>query len=135
MRKIIKPILVAVVTAGLIAGFAATAPAAVSEKSVKKFCKKALAVQTTLARPVETDDVEDVKNYASDAENGLKKLAKLAPTKKLRKAVKTMAKHYGEIEDTGDPSGAYSDPELDAIETITTYTQTTCVPLVGTPTT
>ena len=135
MRTPIKPILVAVLTAGLIAGFASSAPAAVADKSVKKFCEKALEVQTLLSGSAVGLTEENAGDYAADVEKGMKKLAKLAPTKKLRKALKIVAKYYGEVADSGDiNSGEYGQEQIEALSTVTDYITTTCVPLLTTTT-
>ena len=136
MRRTTKPVLAALLTAGLVATLAMSATAAVGTKSVKKFCQKAVEVQTALdegARGLTEDQYPD---YAADTEKGLKKLVKLAPTKKVRKALKTTAAYYGKIADRGDPNGVpYGQNQISAITTLTDYVTQKCVPLGITPTT
>jgi hypothetical protein len=100
MRRFTALFVSVALSAALVGAFAGTASAAVAEKkSVKKFCKKATdadAARTSVASGADENAVQDA---AGDLETDFKKLAKLAPTKKLKKAVKTMASYYGNIAD------------------------------------
>ena len=132
MRRTTKPLLIALLTAGLIGGLIASAPAAGAAKSLRKFCEKAVEVETLGASSASGD----VADSAADLEKGLKQMAKLAPTKKVRKAVKTTAKYYGDIADAGDADKVdYGQKQIAALSTIQEYVQAKCIPLGITPTT
>jgi hypothetical protein len=110
---------------GLTAGTITGAQASVAEKSAKAFCEKLVEISTTVP------DVSggDYTAAAREFQKLYKKLAKLAPTGKLRKAVKTTAKYYGRLAGGIDPNSAeagYTDAEVAASTTITDYSRNNC---------
>ena len=115
-----------VLIVGLTAGTIGGAQASVAEKSAKKFCEKLLEISTTVP------DVSGESGFA-DASAAFvkqyKKLVKAAPTGKLRKAAKTIAKYYGRIAGGVDPNSeeaSYTDNEIAAVTTITEYSLANC---------
>jgi hypothetical protein len=122
-----------VLVAGLTAGTIAGAQASVAEKSTKKFCETALAISSTV--PDGVDDSALIET-AEDFVKQYKKLAKQAPTGKLRKAAKVISKYYARIVESGDPNSEvanFTDKEVDAVSTITEYNITNCADAGVTP--
>jgi hypothetical protein len=132
MRNLTKSIVVAVLTAGLVGAFTLSAPAAVAEKkSVKKFCTKLYKVQTD----PDLTDTSDLQGSAENQAKAYKKASKLAPTKKIREATKTIAEYYERLsglDDFSSPEANYKDEESEAIETLSTYVTTKCLKIVVT---
>ena len=90
--------------AALGAVFADEAAASVGDKkSVKKFCKTALAIGNSGSTNPQGELEQDV---AAAAERDYKKAAKLAPTKKIKKAANQVAKFYGKVADGESPTRA-----------------------------
>jgi hypothetical protein len=117
-------------SAALAGAFAGTASAAVAEKSNKKFCKKAATIATDIGTNVDPSDEDAIRSASEDFEKAYKKLAKVAPTKKLKKAANAIADYYGRLADGADPNSSdanYSDDEAEAIQTLTTYVTTKCL--------
>ena len=129
----------AIASGMLIVGFtAATMPgahASVPEKSVTKFCAKAAAISAAVPDVSSNDALIDA---ARDFANQYKKLAKLAPTKAVGNAVKTISKYYARVAKSGDPNSKaanYTSKELDAIPTVTEYVSANCAPVGVAPST
>lgn len=125
MRRSLKALATSALIAGLVVGTAASAPARVAEKSAKKFCETALAINTT-----EPDGFDDsaLIEVAEDFVKQYNKLAKQAPTGKLRKAAKVISKYYARVVESGDPNkaGIFTDKEVDAVSAITAFNLENC---------
>ena len=128
MRRFVRACAELALITCLTVGTLASAQASVGEKSVKKFCTKVFAISTRV--PDASGGVPAILEAAADFQKQYKKLAKLAPTKPLRTAVKLLSKYYGRLADSGDPyseAASYTDAEAAAVETITAYAATDCV--------
>ena len=94
----------------LIAGFAVATTGSASASgpaaSIEKFCAKALDVAAT-----STTSSPLTPELAADLERQYKRLAKLAPKKKLKKATRTIAAYYGNIADGEITPGDLSDAD------------------------
>lgn len=137
MRRSVRAIAAVVLIAGLTAGTVAGAQASVAEKkSVKKFCEKVLKISQTF--PDLSGGNDALIEAARDFAKLYKKLAKVAPTRALRDAAKSIAGYYERLADSGDPNSAdanYTDEEIDAIATITQYNVSNCAASGVSPTT
>lgn len=107
MRRVTKPLFVAALAVGMVAGVASAAPASVSD-SKKSFCKTALTLGQDIANPTEPGVTLD-EDTAGDLEQAFKKLSKQAPTKALKKAAKDVASYYGQIADGESPADISTD--------------------------
>lgn len=117
-------------SAACVGAFSGTASAAVAEKSNKKFCKKAVTISTDVGGNFDPSDSDALKSAAEDFQKAYKKLGKLAPTKKLKKAANAIADYYRRLADGADPNSSdanYTDNESKAIESLTTYVTTKCI--------
>jgi hypothetical protein len=125
MRRSAQGLVGVAVVAGLTAGTMIGAQASVAEKSAKKFCETALAISTT--EPDGFDDAALIE-VAEDFVKEYKKLAKQAPTGKLRKAAKVISKYYARVVESGDPNKAdiFTDKEVDAVSAISAYNIANC---------
>jgi hypothetical protein len=120
----------AVTSSTLIVGFTvatvAGAHASVAGKSVTKFCEKAAAISATVPDTSSNDALIDAaRDYAKE----YKKLAKLASTKAIGNAVKTIAKYYARLAKSGDPNSQaanYTAKEVAAISTVSEYVPANC---------
>lgn len=97
MRKVTKLLLVSTLSTGLVGGVLAVSPA-YAKGSKAKFCKAALNLGDNVSQPP-TDGTEIPTETAADLERNFKKLAKVAPSGKIKKSVKDVAKYYGQIAD------------------------------------
>jgi len=131
MRRFAALFVSVVLSAALGGAFAGTASAAVAEKkSVKKFCNKAADADAARTRVAPGADENALQDTAGDLESDFKKLAKLAPTKKVKKAVKAMASYYGNIADgqsITDVSPEDAQGYATAVQTFSTYLLAKCV--------
>jgi hypothetical protein len=123
MRRTVRAIVCMGLCAALGGALAGTASASVADKSVKKFCKRALAAGADLTS-VEGTTNEDA---AADLEKSFKKLAKLAPTRKIKKAAKKIAGYYGDLADGDTPDADLSTEYVEASGTFSTYLVEKCI--------
>ena len=94
MRKFIRASLCVALSAGVGVFFAG--PASAGGKT-EKFCEQAYALQ---GDPTQSTDPEQLaEDAAADLEGHFKRLAKVAPNRKIKKASKQLAAFYGEIAD------------------------------------
>ena len=122
--------IVSVLSLVLVAGLATSASAGDDDKRAKKFCTSALNVDLQVGT-VPGLTTEDVGAYAADTKKALKKLVKQAPSTDVKKSLKVLVKYYGTIADTGDLNSVeYGATQIAAVDTITEFASTTCVPLL-----
>jgi hypothetical protein len=127
MKKHVASVAVVVVSAGLVAAYAASATASSDDTRVKKFCNKALQVDLQVGT-VPGLTSSNLTELATDTKKGFNKLVKLAPTKPVRKV---LVKYYAEIAEVGDLEQIeYSAERMAAVETLKGYATTTCTPLL-----
>ena len=98
MHRVTKPLFVAALAVGMVAGLASTGSASVSD-SKKSYCAGFLELGQDVTQP-DPDSSSIPRETAADLEDNFRKLAKQAPTKSLKKATKTIAEWYGEIADS-----------------------------------
>ena len=99
-RRVLKWGVALGVSAALVAGAAATAAASVDARGDKeRFCEEGLA----LGEDVISEGTAMSEETAAELQQDLTRLAKLAPSKSLAKAVKQMAAYYRTIADGTSP--------------------------------
>jgi len=123
MRRVLRAIVCVTLSTALGGALTGTASASVADKSAKKFCKKALTVGTDVTSGEGTSN----EDAAADLERAFKKLAKLAPNKKIKKAAKAIASFYGDIADGDTPDEDLSAEYAEASVTFSTFLVTKCV--------
>ncbi len=125
-RMLVRTTVCAALSVGVVAGSVGPASASVHAASVEKFCAKALDIAATSATssPVTVD-------LAADLERQYKRLAKLAPKKKLKKATRAIAEYYAQIADgeitPGDLSDAQQKSYNDATAVFTEFFVLQCL--------
>jgi hypothetical protein len=106
-----------------------TASATAPQGSKAAYCKAVLELGTDVTQP--SDDATTIPaDTAADLEAAFKKVAKLAPTKAIKKADLTIADYYGQIADGKTPADISSeDGEAysKAIAKFGTYLATKCI--------
>lgn len=126
MRTTTKLLLTTALSTGLVGGLVSASPAFAAGNK-EKFCKATGTVTTDVTIDESGQLPEDA---AADLEKGFKKLAKLAPTKKLKNATKTIAEYYGRIADgegAEDVSEDFAKDYANATATFGTYVATKCI--------
>jgi hypothetical protein len=126
LRRSLRVAVCAALSAGLVATALGRASASVPGASTKKFCAKALEVAATSATSAPL-----TPELAEDLQRQYKRLAKLAPKKKLKKATRTIAAYYGNIADgeivPGDLTDAAQKKYNDATAVFTEFFVLECL--------
>jgi hypothetical protein len=101
MYRLTKPLVAAVISAGLVAGLSVAASASVSE-SKKSYCAALTDVSDVTQAPADVTEIP--RETAEDLEEVFSNAAGEAPTKALKKATKAVAAYYGAVADAEEPS-------------------------------
>jgi hypothetical protein len=100
MHRVTKPLFVAALAVGMVAGMASVGSASVAD-SKKSYCKALTNVSDATQAP--SDATEIPRETAEDLEEVFSNAADEAPTKALKKATKTVAAYYGAVADADEP--------------------------------
>lgn len=122
-----KLFLAATLSTTLVGGLVSASPAFAAGNK-KKFCQAATLVGQDVTKQSDPSTISE--ENAAAFEKGYKKLVKLAPTKKLKSAVKTIASFYGRLADGDSYEDVFADDYEDfgrANLTFGQYLVTACI--------